>query len=110
GFYLDLSNGLRAGNVPPTGRTYPNAPPLYYSYVRSRYIVYWLFYGFNDRPFDHHEGDWEKVVVRLDANQHATAVAYYQHFCDPTNSRYGVFSWADMQASGYLTAGTHPEV
>ena len=111
GFYLDLPNNLRHG-VRPSRFDYPNAPPLYYSYVQHRYIVYWFFYGYNGRLGDKHEADWEKLAVRLNDNNEATAVAYYQHFCHPEDPKttYGVFSWRAMHDRNYLAHGTHPVV
>ena len=116
GFYLELPDDevVRKGNVPignPPG-LYPNNIPLYYEFSPGRFIIYWFFYGFNGRTLDEHEGDWEKIVVKLDAGNNATAVAYYQHYCEPTDlsTTYGAFSWQEMASRGYLAEGTHPIV
>ena len=47
-----------------------------------RSITYWFIYGFNvgdPAGFTNHEGDWERISVQLDDNNHARKVAYYQH-------------------------------
>lgn len=92
GFYLNVEDSLWRGEVPRSNRSYRNAPPVYYDYEPNRYIVYWLFYGFSGRRGDKHEGDWERVVARLDDRDTIAESAYYQHFCDPlkANSSYGV--------------------
>lgn len=111
GFYMDVANALREGQVPADG-AYSNAPAMYYEYSAGHYIVYWFFYGFNNRSLDKHEGDWEKITVQLDANNRAIEVAYYQHFCDPfdPSTDYGSFTWTEMEDNGYLSGGTHPIV
>jgi hypothetical protein len=109
GFYLDLNDRSRRG-VTPRDATYSNAPPLYYSARRGRFIVYWFFYAHNPRAFDTHEGDWERMVVRLGRDNRATHAAYFQHFCDPRKAKYGLFTWAEMESSGFLAAGSHPRV
>jgi hypothetical protein len=111
GFFLDLDNGARPGVVP-ADRSYSNAPPLYYEHRPGKYVVYHFFHGFNGRAADKHEGDWERIVVRLDRRDRATHVAYYQHACDPFSPKtaYGVISWKEMRRAGYLADGTHPVV
>jgi hypothetical protein len=75
GFFLNFPNRLRE-------RT-STAVPVYYEYVRHSFVTYWFFYAFNDAPeatnaFDH-EGDWERISVRLDDRDRAVTVAYYAH-------------------------------
>lgn len=102
GFVLDLrdNNTIRAGNTR-FDSTDPLAhPPLYTEYnegPQGNYIIYWFFYPFNgwsegtgntsitgkDVITEKHEGDWEHIVVRLNAEGNAEEVAYYQHYCDP---------------------------
>jgi hypothetical protein len=96
---------------------HPSPPTLYYEFADGKYIVYWFFYGLNGRFWDEHEGDWEKVVVKLDDRNGATDVAYYQHYCDPESkdTLYGTTSMAMMRELGYLAADdqgnpTHPIV
>jgi len=84
GFYLNVDRDYLSGRVPgtPTSR-YLNAPALYYDYLPHRYIVYWFFYAMNERNGDKHQGDWERLVVRLNGDDTAFETAYYQHYCNP---------------------------
>jgi hypothetical protein len=59
---------------------------VYYEAKDRHYITYWFFYAYNEGPLgfpaggrDDHEGDWERICVRLDSNNRAIEVAYYQH-------------------------------
>ena len=111
GFFLNLDNKWRGGIDPSVNSTLP----MYYSYKPAHWIVYWLFYGYNDRAGDKHEGDWEKVVIRLLPGGKASSAAYYQHYCHPDDSDYGQYTWTEMQNAGYLAADsptqrTHPIV
>lgn len=76
GFFLDLDNSRR-------GSLGSTKSPVYYEAKAGHYITYWFFYAYNDGPFpggaDNHEGDWERISVKLDGSNRATAVAYYQH-------------------------------
>jgi hypothetical protein len=73
GFYMDLI-------VRPPGGT---DAPVYFEFRKHpRSITYWFIYGFNEGDpggFTNHEGDWERISVQLDDNNHARKVAYYQH-------------------------------
>lgn len=97
GFFLDLDNSARKS----LGQN-KNAP-VYHEAVAGRYITYWFFYSYNpgptSTPFDNHEGDWERIVVKLDKRNRATRVAYYQH--NGAEER----AWRDVQKQG-----THPIV
>jgi hypothetical protein len=77
GFFLDLDNSKHESKGPGT-----NAP-VYYEAVNGRYITYWFFYAYNAGPapggVDNHEGDWERISVKLNRQNRATAVAYFQH-------------------------------
>jgi hypothetical protein len=101
GFFLDLDNKHRASQKSGTDA------PVYYEAVDRHYITYWFFYAFNDGPtqgkldkVDDHEGDWERICVRLDSNNRATEVAYYQHEGHKT------LPWRSVPKSGE----THPVV
>lgn len=91
GFYLDLDDTCQAGIVR-EGRCRPGDPtlftgaPVYYDYAPRQFITYWFFYGFSapvggKLPLGRHESDWERITVRLDGDDQATAVWYYQHGC-----------------------------
>lgn len=115
GFYLDVDDDVRNGLHPLGaayhGARYTNGPALYYEYSKGRYIIYWFFYGNNDRQFDKHEGDWEKIVVKLSTGNELTRVAYYQHYCEPTDpeTTYGERTRFQLESRGLLY-GTHPIV
>jgi hypothetical protein len=76
GFALDLRDEFRPGNhdldrVPVT-------------YERGRigegwWITYWLFYAYNSKSEDRHEGDWERISIRFDGHAKPRSVAYYAH-------------------------------
>lgn len=95
GFFLDLDNSKREG-----GST--NAP-VYHDAVAGRFITYWFFYAYNAGPLpgglDNHEGDWERIVVKLNRNNRATHVAYFQHEGHKTKK------WKDVPKQG-----SHPLV
>jgi PKD repeat protein len=107
GFYLDIPKNKQLGDKPTRNQPYTNN--LYYEYVQGKYIIYWFFYGYSGRDLDEHEGDWEHIVVRLNEKDEATHVTYYQHFCDPANADYGIFTWEEMRQKNYLW-GSHPAV
>ncbi|MGH8924602.1 MAG: hypothetical protein ACRDWA_08225 [Acidimicrobiia bacterium] len=103
GMFLDLRNGARHGDSSLTA-------PVYYEYNPGRWIIYWMFYAYNDGVSKiNHEGDWEHIVVRLDSNDQATDVAYFRHNCEPQ-----IVSWLALQAGDGvnfgLAEGTHPIV
>lgn len=82
GYFLDGDGGdTRRGTA---------HAPMYAEFVdgfSNAVVVYWLWYPHNqweDGPtVEIHEGDWEHVVVRLDAETlEAKQVAFYQHYCE----------------------------
>lgn len=122
GFYLDVEDRFRFGTAPPgTEEGALTGTPVYYEFVPGRYVTYWFFYGFSAPAGTKsaiagvvgHEGDWERVTVRL-AGTTATEVAYYQHAGGPQIIPYAsvakrgthpvVYSGLESHAS-YATAG-----
>lgn len=111
GFFLDLRNANYNGTKA------MDTVPMYVEFKSNKYIVYWIFYAFNDWKGtatvagvdERHEGDWEHIVVQLSDTNNAKGVAYYQHYCQPK-----VLSWAQMKtgfgAGTGLDADTHPLV
>lgn len=80
GFYLDPpDNEQWRGGQGPTA-------PVYWQYVDDRVdgggnggaFVYWFFYAYNDFTADHHEGDWERVAVRV-VGLRPTGMAFFGH-------------------------------
>jgi Vacuolar protein sorting-associated protein 62 len=48
----------------------------------KKWLQYWFFYYYNDKAlagFGVHEGDWEGIQIRVDADGKADAVTYAQH-------------------------------
>jgi hypothetical protein len=118
GFFLDLDNSHRASRKSGTDA------PVYFEAKNHHYITYWFFYAFNDGPtqgkadgVDDHEGDWERICVRLNPNNRAIEVAYYQHDGPPKKLKWKhvpksgshplVFSAKGSHAS-YASAGDKP--
>src|SRR6185436_4261390 len=99
GFFLDVADDHRKSRKP------GNNGPMYFEAKDRHYITYWFFFAFNDGPashpdaFDDHEGDWERICIRLDSNNRATEVAFYQH------DGHKKMKWQDVEKSG-----THPVV
>ena len=106
GFYLNLDDRLWSG-VRPSGGSYASAPDIYYQYEPRKWLVYWLFFARNFHKVgpinDLHEGDWERVAVRLNGRNQATHVAYWQHYCKPR-----VIRWSQMERDGAIYGLSHP--
>ncbi len=114
GFYLNLDDAYHHGVEPANADDYVNAPQMVVEYKPHRYITYWFFSAKNNVKVatvdDMHEGDWERIAVRLDKHNRATHVAYWQHYCQP-KAKYGsLLTWQQMTDRGYLYAGVHPNV
>jgi hypothetical protein len=84
GFYLDLAEGVKSGQRDLT------EVPTYYEYQPKRWIVYWFFYPFSegegtlpladDPSIGNHEGDWERIAIKLDqTTNEPTIVRLYRH-------------------------------
>jgi hypothetical protein len=105
GFFLDLDNRYRRG----TG----TGAPVYYDYVPGRYVTYWFFYGYSQPPGPDeltrrvsHEGDWESVTIKLDAQDRPTHAIVYSHG-EPCS-----VPWSEVEKSGgrpviYSAEGSH---
>ena len=123
---LDIT-GLDTPNEPGYKELYDRLAPDYgrvaYANVQSQpgtvLINYWLFYFFNFNPADigNHEGDWERVQVRILARDVADALSYdprrdperfslaiSRHRCDSTGSM-PIRPWSQAASDG-----THPVV
>lgn len=111
GFFLDLNNDLRHG-LPPLNHKV--LAPVTYSYDPGNHVTYWFMYGFNPGPaglgpitrrVDRHEGEWERITVRLNPDNTARQVEYFQHEC-PAEP----YLWQEMVENQYLEERTHPVV
>jgi hypothetical protein len=94
--YRDGTKAARSDFVDAAGRDYvqqaremhraPHADRVYGHVARDedgrRYLQYWLFYLFNNKAFlgfGLHEGDWEMVQIKLNAQGAPEAMAFAQH-------------------------------
>ena len=94
GFFLNLDNDARGGT--------PGRPVgAFYEFVPGRWLTYWFFYGYShsEDPIAH-EGDWERISIRLKSDNRPARVAFFQH--DGACS----LPWSDIST----TAGSHPVV
>ncbi len=97
GFFLDPGDKVKDPAAPNT------RAPVYHEAKDGHYITYWFFYAYNSGPtdtkLDNHQADWERIVVKLDRQNRATHVCYYQHEHNET------LKWASVPKSG-----SHPIV
>jgi hypothetical protein len=94
--YGDGTKAARSDFLDAVGRDYvqqaremhrpPYADRIYGHIARDddggRYLQYWLFYLFNNKAFlglGLHEGDWEMVQIKLNAQGEPEAMAFAQH-------------------------------
>jgi hypothetical protein len=111
GFYLDVEDPYRGGAESTRPGSIFAGTPVYYDYLPRRYVTYWFFYGFSE-PFGQlklppqakavgHEGDWERISIRLGRADQATDINYYAHHgAEP-------YTWA---SSAVTTLDDHPIV
>jgi hypothetical protein len=102
GFFLD----------PPveTQRGEGTAAPVYWEphkdQGRTAY-VYWFFYGSNDLLLGNkHEGDWERIAVRLDGDE-PVAVTFFGHGGDPCTVPWDESERSDGHPVVYSARGSH---
>jgi hypothetical protein len=78
----------------------------------ARWLQYWFFYYYNHFELvwplsaGNHEGDWEMIQIRLDANEQPDLAVYSQHKSGEARP------WAEVQTSGdqpyvYVARGSH---
>lgn len=113
GFAVDADNDLHEG-TPLTDGASP--APVYWQYREHEFIYYWFFYPYNDafaKGFDH-EGDWERVSIRLDDADEPQRIVYsgHGHTCyrpwpDDTADGHPVVYSADGTHASYATADRH---
>ena len=99
GFYLDLPDSLYAGSVPDVDDQVHE--PASYSFRSGEFITYWFMYAWNPGSpglgglgalVDRHEGEWERVTVRLHPDGTPYRVDYYAHECSSPQE----VDWADV--------------
>ncbi|MEV6522180.1 Vps62-related protein [Longispora sp. NPDC051575] len=92
GMYLDLDPAYEnMGSV---------RAELYYDYQKGDHITYWFFYAYNDGPLvQNHEGDWERISIKLSPTNQPLTVAYFSHD-----------SSCVLSYPSVAKTGTHPHV
>jgi hypothetical protein len=111
--YIDESGGAHADDALAMRRRKDCADVVYGRACSDAeggiWLQYWLFYYFNDKGFlkvGLHEGDWEMVQLRLDADGSPQAGTFAQH-------SHGVrVEWGDLERRGeapviYCARGSH---
>ncbi|MFC0627140.1 hypothetical protein [Kribbella deserti] len=101
GMFLEIANAHRGGSGVRS--------PIYVDYIARSHMTFWFFYGNNDSPAPRiadHEGDWERISLRLNASNVPDRVAFYKH-----NSTCWL-SWRSVSRTGthpiiYSAKGTH---
>jgi hypothetical protein len=74
GLYLEADDDTKDGGG------FAGDENVYYKYTPFQQIDYWFFYGYSKTlQVGAHEGDWEHIAVRLNANNTATDFAFYHH-------------------------------
>ncbi|WP_139190519.1 Vps62-related protein [Actinokineospora iranica] len=109
GFYLELDDNddARRGDV--------GSAPVYWEKYDSgdgrTAFVYWLFYPYNQfvnrgRTVNKHEGDWERVAVRLRGAE-PIGVTFWKHGEPPCLVEWGDVEQADGHPVAYSALGSH---
>jgi hypothetical protein len=76
------SNGMVLDLANKEDKTGSLGAPVYYEYKQGKYVVYWFFYFFNGGiAQESPRSTRETGSVKLDANNRAVRIAYYQHNC-----------------------------
>jgi len=136
GFVLEWMNYDEDDNIPIGLNENPGiagrvAAPMYAqmfeSPVYGTAIIYHMFYGFDPKARDTridetaaHEGDWERIIVVLNANDEPTQVRFEGHGCKGDFFEMNSYvPWDKMSnaeappttpGTGHLVDGTHPVV
>ncbi len=113
GFFLNVRNSEWQREAAPLGLRYTNAPPMMVEYASaatsstgsSSAATTSRSASAPDRK-DHHEGDWERIAVRLDKHNRATAVALLAALLRRARSCRGIGCEANRRSS----TKSHPSV
>jgi hypothetical protein len=105
GFNLNLDDAFRGGfkDASPQDHTYTSPAPLEYEDGKlpdGYFTTYWFFHAFNGTAVSH-EGDWERISVRLASDRTPLETAYYRHGGPPR-----FLSWGETPKY----QGVHPNV
>jgi hypothetical protein len=84
--------------------------PSYYEYRSGRYVTYWFFYARSVGTFNiQHQGDWERIAIKLDPNNTPTHIAMYRHGCEVVYPWSNASKW-NTSTNSVNATGTHPVV
>lgn len=80
GMYLDLDPDYQDGGG------LQGEEPVFYKYVPNVRITYWFNWGYSKTYWKtsggastSHEGDWERIAIKLDSNNKPTRAQYFYH-------------------------------
>jgi hypothetical protein len=117
GFYFDVDNLFRVGIRGNTDQgPIFTGTPVYFELVDRRFVTYWFFYGFSAPAalaypggFNSaaHEGDWERITVRLDSLDLPLEVAYFEHGGAPLILPWSSVSKLDGHPVVFSAQGSH---
>lgn len=114
GFFLDINDSAHPGQTDFNTGTVP----VYYQHgtlaTGGYYLTFWFSYAYDkftwSGPDQQHEGDWEKISIRLDSTYVPQTVAWFYHSCDPIK-----LSWANVpkvnttHPISYVGEGSHAD-
>lgn len=109
GFFLDVEDSFRSGARSTSEGPIFTGTPAYYEFVEGRFVTYWFFYGFSAPGAlviqggirkAAHEGDWERISIRLELGNVPAELAYYAHGGEPS-----IMAWSLVPK-----LGSHPVV
>jgi len=104
GYFLNLRDSARPGEPGNLANV-----PVYYEFLSGRYVQYYFFYA-NDNASPanvaDHEGDWERIIIRLHSDNTPWQVAYYRHNCQPETKDWPAMPKVDNNGNASGT-GTH---
>ena len=87
--------------------------PINYQYDADRgELTYWTFYNYNNKDYvgpltQEHEGDWERVTVRLNEEMRPEEVLYSNHDSSPRRLDWAEAVGADGRLDLYVARGSH---
>ena len=104
GFFLNLDDDFRAGEPNNLANV-----PVYYEFLSGRYVQYYFFYAYDDAfpgNIADHEGDWERIVIKLSPTNTPQRVAYYFHNCQFLDRDWNAMPKVDNNGNA-SSSGTH---
>ena len=87
--------------------------PIHYQFdAERRELTYWTFYNYNNKDYvgpltQEHEGDWERVTVRLNEQMRPDEVLYSNHDQPPRRLSWAEAVGADGRLDVFVARGSH---